>query len=112
MEKKEKDNLKHRIGYCLRKIISQNKDLGLDDEGSNSDNISSLRKLAASSGIEYAIVQKITSGKKNPAYTTLVAIAEGLNITLAEFFKIHDSISDEELKADLNSQKRKKSKKK
>jgi transcriptional regulator with XRE-family HTH domain len=110
MEKKDKNFLKHKIGFCIRKIIEKNKSLSKGENVSTEDLVTSLRKLAASSGIEYAIIQKIASGKKNPAYTTLVAIAEGFNITLTEFFQFHDSISDSEIENEMTEKKRKRKK--
>ena len=46
----------------------------------------SLRKLAASSGLEYAQVQRIAKGKVNLALTTIVALCEGLEISPSELF--------------------------
>jgi len=111
MEKKDKNFLKHKIGFCIRKIIEKNKALSKNENAANEDLIISLRKLAASSGIEYAIIQKIAVGKKNPAYTTLVAIADGFNLTLTEFFEFHDAISDSELENEIADRKKKKKKK-
>lgn len=41
----------------------------------------SIRELASRSGLEYSQVQRIEKGKVNFAYTTLLALAEGLNIS-------------------------------
>jgi len=42
----------------------------------------SIRQLAAASGLEYSQVQRIEKGKVNFAFTTLVALAQGLDIDL------------------------------
>ena len=42
----------------------------------------SIRQLAASSGLEYSQIQRIEKGKVNFAFTTLVALAQGLDIDL------------------------------
>ena len=42
----------------------------------------SIRQLAASSGLEYSQLQRIEKGKVNFAFTTLVAIAQGLGIEI------------------------------
>lgn len=42
----------------------------------------SLRELAASSGLEYSQVQRIEKGKVNFAFTTLIALAQGLDVEL------------------------------
>ena len=41
----------------------------------------SIRELAARSDLEYSQVQRIEKGKVNIALTTLLALADGLNIT-------------------------------
>ena len=46
----------------------------------------SLRKLAAASGLEYSQVQRISKGKVNLSLSTIVALAEGLEMSLAELF--------------------------
>ena len=48
----------------------------------------SIRQLAAAAGLEYSHVQRIEKGKVNLALTTLVALAEGLEI------EIRDLVSD------------------
>jgi transcriptional regulator with XRE-family HTH domain len=44
----------------------------------------SIRQLAAASELEYSQVQRIEKGKVNIAFTTLVALAQGLEMELAE----------------------------
>jgi len=44
----------------------------------------SIRELASRSNLEYSQVQRIEKGKVNFAYTTLVALADGLNISPSE----------------------------
>ena len=50
----------------------------------------SLRKLAAASGLEFSQVQRITKGKVNLALSTIIALAEGLEITPSELFKYYE----------------------
>ena len=48
----------------------------------------SIRELAARSDLEYSQVQRIEKGKVNIALTTLLALADGLNVppdTLLKF---------------------------
>ena len=49
----------------------------------------SIRQLAAASGWEYSQVQRIEKGKVNFAFTTLIALAQGLdtdlNVLLEEY---------------------------
>ena len=44
----------------------------------------SIRELASRSNLEYSQVQRIEKGKVNFAFTTLVALADGLNIKLSD----------------------------
>ncbi|MDE3253617.1 MAG: helix-turn-helix transcriptional regulator [Bacteroidota bacterium] len=51
----------------------------------------SIRQLAAASGLEYSQIQRIEKGKVNFAFTTLVSLAQGLDMevtTLLEEYKI------------------------
>jgi transcriptional regulator with XRE-family HTH domain len=51
----------------------------------------SIRELAAAAGLEYSQVQRIEKGKVNFAFTTLAALAQGLDMdlyTLLEEYKL------------------------
>jgi transcriptional regulator with XRE-family HTH domain len=50
------------------------------------DKSMSMRGLALSAGLEYAHIQRIASGKVNLELTTILAIAEGFEITPSELF--------------------------
>ena len=78
MEQREKTINRIRLGLALQTLIDQHK------RRKEKNSVTSLRKLAAASGVEYSIIQKISSGKKDPQFTTLLAIAEGLNISITE----------------------------
>ena len=41
----------------------------------------SIREMAARSDLEYSQVQRIEKGKVNIAFTTILALADGLNVT-------------------------------
>ena len=69
---KGKDQIKARFAGALKKVMKVK-------------NIS-LHKLADEAGLEYAHVQKIASGKVNVELTTIIAIAEGLEISPGELF--------------------------
>ncbi len=47
----------------------------------------SMRQLAAASGLEYSQVQRIEKGKVNFAFTTLTALAQGLEMELSELLE-------------------------
>lgn len=91
MDAKEKLIARYKLGLTIQKIISNN--LSKDGEGL----ITSLRKLAASSDTEYSIIQKITSGKKDPQFSTLAAIIDGFGISFSEFSRFFDSITKDEI---------------
>jgi len=44
----------------------------------------SIRQLAATTGLEYSQIQRIEKGKVNFAFTTLIALAQGLEVDLYE----------------------------
>jgi len=89
MEGKEKLIYINKLGLTIQALIKENK-LRHKDAG-----ISSLRKLAAASGVEYAIIQKISSGQKDPQFTTIVAIAEGFGISLAKLMSYFENLPDQ-----------------
>ena len=66
-----------------------------------------LRKLAAASGVEYAIIQKITSGVKDPQFSTLTAIAEGLDISVSALIHHYEQVTDFQVKQALLEKARK-----
>ena len=47
----------------------------------------SIHQLANAAGLEYSQVQRIEKGKVNLAFTTLMALVQGLNTTPAELLK-------------------------
>lgn len=47
----------------------------------------SIRQLAAASGLEFSHVQRIEKGKVNFAFTTLLALAQGLEISVENLLK-------------------------
>lgn len=44
----------------------------------------SIRELASSSALEYSQVQRIEKGKVNFAFSTLIALSEGLDLHISE----------------------------
>jgi hypothetical protein len=65
--------------------------------GKNQDLVTSLRKLAAASETEYSIIQRISSLKKDPQFTTVAAIIDGLGMNLSDFAEVYMSISEKEI---------------
>jgi hypothetical protein len=110
MESQEKDIIKLRFAVCLKKIIDthkakskENKQKGIEDVKL----VPSLRKLTASSTVDFATIQKIASGKKNPAWSTVVLIVDGLNMSMAEWGTLYDNVTSDEVDAFRTSLKKK-----
>ncbi len=102
MDVKEKIISRHKLGLTIQRILEENK-LKKD-----SKLVTSLRKLAASSGIEYAIIQKISSGKKDPQWTTVVSLADGFGITVSELCSYYEEVSDVSIQKQIKQIKKKK----
>lgn len=101
MENIEKNIIRVKFGLAIQKIISENKSIARENKNKGKKDhtlITSLRKLSASSGVEYAIIQRTVAGKKNTALTTIIAIAEGFGISEVELFKYYNQITDQEIK--------------
>ena len=101
MDSKEKLLIRVRLAIAIKKLIEKNRDSGKPGA------ISSLRKLAAASGVEYAIIQKITSGVKDPQFSTINAIAEGLDISVSALIHHYEQVTDFKVKQALLEKARK-----
>jgi transcriptional regulator with XRE-family HTH domain len=100
MEPKEKTFTRIKLTLTIQRIIADNKN------SKDSNKPSSLRQLAASSGVEYSIIQKISSGKKDPQFTTMVSILDGFGISEVEFFAFYNEVSGQEIKSFIDTSKR------
>lgn len=110
MEVKERDDIKLKLGIAIQTIIKENKAKGSENKAKGLKDhrlVDSLRKLAAASGIDFGNVQKISAGKKNAGITTIVALAEGLDLTLSEFFSCYDKITTVEVVKEKAKKKKK-----
>ena len=92
---KEKQIGIYKLGLTLQKIIEENKIASLSNDQKHNA-INSLRKLAASSRVEFSIIQKISTGKRNPSFSTILNLVDGLNMSLSDFSNVYDSISEED----------------
>lgn len=92
--------IRHRLGLALQKLLAQNK------QNASGQLVNSLHQLAAGADIEYYIVQKVSSGKKDPQWTTFVSIAAGFNISVSKLAATFESITDEEAMRQIEKQKR------
>lgn len=110
MNDNQKLIIRHRLGLALQKLLEQNKQVPAEN-----DAVNSLHQLATAADIEYYIVQNVSSGKKDPQFTTLVSIAAGFDIPLSELIAHFETISEEAALKQIEQQKKnakKKAKKK
>lgn len=101
MTVREKNIYKYRLGLTLLRIIELNK------ESKTENSIVSLRKLAAASGVEYSIIQKISSGQKDPQITTILALVEGMGMSVSEFFSYFEKIPEHSILKAMSQKKKK-----
>ena len=87
MEAKEKKIQKINLGVTLKSILERNKRLN------KPNSVTSLRQLAAAAEIEYSLVQKVTAGKQDPQWTTLISILDGLGTDILEFAEVYKDLS-------------------
>ena len=100
MNDQQKLIIRHRLGLAVQKLLAQNK---LTASG---EPVNSLHQLAASADIEYYIVQNVSSGKKDPQWTTFVSIAAGFNIPVSKLAATFETITDEEALKQIEKQKK------
>lgn len=95
MDQKEKYATRARLALCILEALAANK---RRKHGKKEDNFdvhklnASLRKLASGADVEYSILQKITTGKKSPEFTTIAAIAAGLHLSPVQFAQAYSDV--------------------
>ena len=97
MESKEKQYILLKWGLALKLIVEKNKTLVQDKkaQGIRDKNIiNSFGRLEAASGIPKATLVNISLGRKNAASTTWTAILEALDMSMADFGQLFDSIKE------------------
>ena len=102
MDTKEKNIVKIKIALCIYKLVQERKMISVQKDTPSFQahkSVTSLRKLASASGIDYSIIQKIGSGKRNPTLSTLVSICQGFEIQTSDFFLMFDKITVMEIEA-------------
>lgn len=111
MDSREKKYIKLKFALTLVMIIKENKIKAIANKAVGIKDhklINSLRKLEASSGISFPIIQKISKADKNPALSTIVALADGLNLRTSELFSYYDKITEEDINSEIDKRKKKK----
>lgn len=99
MDAEQKQEAKFKLGLALKKAMGKVIRDEPDQQTPSADKKKSLsfRKLETASGIRHASIVEIVNGKKNASWTTVDAILEGLEITLAQFAKIYDNLTEAEI---------------
>lgn len=100
MNDNQKLIIRHRLGLAVQKLLEKNK------QTTAGNAVTSLHQLATAADIEYYIVQNVSSGKKDPQFTTLVSIAAGFDIPLSDLITAFETISDEAALKQIEQQKK------
>lgn len=115
MDTNDKILTRLKLAASLRLILNKNKAKATSNEIKGIEDVTlidSIRKLEASSRLSYTIIQGVFSAQRDLQFSSLVSIIEdGFSISMIEFAKIYDSITDEEIKLikkEISSTKRKK----
>lgn len=101
MEGNEKDHIKLKAALVFKKIIDDNKKVAEKLKGKNEGNselITSYRKWEAASGVPIASISEIMSGDRNAAITTLVTLISSLGVSVEEFGRAFDAITESEIR--------------
>ena len=89
MAAKDKEIIGARLAYAIHSILAENK------KSKKYGKIESIRGLASAARMEYRIIQLVAAGKKNPQFSTIVAIADGFGMTVSEFTAYFDRVSED-----------------
>ena len=95
MDKQQAELIQLRFGLTLKLILDENKSKATDNP--KKDIIDSYGKLEISSGLRKATLIDFVSGKSNPSGTTIAAILDALEITLTDFGKQYDRITENDV---------------
>lgn len=101
MDQKDKKELQLKLGLALLKVVEEKRAVyKANKENHIKDHklVSSLRKLASTSGVDYGTVQKITKGDQGLEFFTFIDLLDALGLDMIRFGKYFYSITDEELK--------------
>ncbi len=100
MEQNEKEYIKLKLAASIRKILHQNKQTEQKNKGEGIEDVSlvdSMRQLEAASGLSFTIIQTISSGKRDPQFSTIITLAESLGMSLSGFAQVFETIKDSEI---------------
>lgn len=101
MERKEKKILHLKFGLALLKILDERKAVAMSNKEKGTKDhklVSSIRKLAAASSIDYGTVQKISKGDQGFEFFTFIELIEALDLDIVTFGDYFNSITPQEIK--------------
>jgi hypothetical protein len=101
MDLEERKILYLRFGLALLKILAERKEIAESNKAKGIKDhklISSLRKLAAASAIDYGTIQKISKGDQGLEFFTFIDIIDALELDMVQFSEYFYGISNNELK--------------
>lgn len=102
METKDKEFRKLKFGLALKIVMSKTVirstefDKAADQIKLKSESLS-YRNLETDSGIPHPSIVNIVNGKKNPSWSTIDALLEGLELSLSDFAAVYDSLTTEQV---------------
>lgn len=118
IDKKESEAAKYKLGLALKTILDKNKAIAGENKkkGIKDPNlISSFGKLETNTGLRKATIVDIVSAKRKAEFPSVAAILAAFNLSLSEFGKIYDNISDSQIasyKLELSKAKKERTQKK
>ncbi len=102
----EQDITKGRYGLAIKKLIDKNKRLKLnnDKKGIETRGIDySYGTIASSTGLRPATISNIINGVSDIKGNTLQLLLRSLGVSMSQFGKVFDCISDDEVITYLNN---------
>ena len=100
MDEKGKEHIKFKLATCFRIILNKKKKLEKKNKTHRIEDlklVSSMRQLEADSGLSYTIIQTLSVGKRDVQFTSLIILLESLEISLLDFAKIYDNITEKQM---------------
>lgn len=97
---KTKEFYTYRLGLGVTKWLNENKKQAKLNKQNKIEDINLVKSegdLAASSGVSKNAISEIKLGRRNPEYTTIEFLAEGLGVPLSTLILYCENIPDEEI---------------